>query len=610
MAKQSNKDVIKRLEIPHFEGINAYVGANISKKQELGHATNMRSKQIGTIEKREGTLRYGNSQLFIDRNYDLFYFRDADVENVNNSGVYRINDNGANPRIWYYNTSTELWTDIGGADKAEYGIGSTPAWTSHTFAEGNCFITNGVNNNEYIEDDGTTRVDSSDTAGHLYDSPKAYLVNYYKDKIYLGGYYNGADWVKNGIVRSSVPLGIVALVDGDPAASATIIKVTDVKYIRNTDSLDVYRGTTKIGTITVSGKTEYDLTIAANALTLLSSDELWVAGTYGNNQKQFRWADNLGGGIDAKEYDTFKLSGGQNDDLTMMENVGDVMIIANRTNMAYWNDYALQNLDIGIGVASNRGFVKNLGSLFFIDYSGIYVTTGEAPQIISAKVEPYITGATKEGIENSAAGKKGYSVVFTIGQVTLYNPDGSVKEVLDDVCLEYNIRQQNWYVHTGIESRNFTTVEDSTSTDRLLMTTNNEDKQTYEFLTGNMDDLGGEFEREILFRADTDNITLSTNFEQICDPMEIMIETERGNSIECFISLDNGQWYRVEGDIVKGCVILKVNKRTSDLETEPRCRRIRISIKDYTKNLCRISRIAIVYAITGDEENVREEPNG
>ena len=76
MAKANS---IKRLEIPHIEGVNAFVASNVSKKQELAHAINARSTQIGTIEKRQGTQRYGNNQTSINLNYDLFQFRDTDV---------------------------------------------------------------------------------------------------------------------------------------------------------------------------------------------------------------------------------------------------------------------------------------------------------------------------------------------------------------------------------------------------------------------------------------------------------------------------------------------------------------------------------------------------
>jgi len=49
----SSKGEVKRLEIPYFEGVNSSVSQNISKKQELSHCENARSKTIGSIEKRE-----------------------------------------------------------------------------------------------------------------------------------------------------------------------------------------------------------------------------------------------------------------------------------------------------------------------------------------------------------------------------------------------------------------------------------------------------------------------------------------------------------------------------------------------------------------------------
>ena len=197
---------------------------------------------------------------------------------------------------------------------------------SATIAEGQLFLVNGHHDNIYISGtDGTTVTSSTSATGHLYNSPKAHKINFYKDKIYLADYILGAARYKNSVMMSSMPLGILSLVDGDHDAGVTTLNVTDTKYIYNSDSLDVYRGNTKIETLTVSAKTENTITVSATTNALNSSDELWVADIYtGTASKKFRWAGNPASGINVKQYDVFTISG-QNDAITMLTNIGDVI---------------------------------------------------------------------------------------------------------------------------------------------------------------------------------------------------------------------------------------------------------------------------------------------
>jgi hypothetical protein len=300
------------------------------------------------------------------------------------------------------------------------------------------------------------------------------------------------------------------------------------------------------------------------------------------------------------------ISGGQNDRIKMMTNIGNVMVIANNTNIAVWNDYNLENFDLGIGCVSDFGFTKTLGALWFIHYTGIYSTTGGAPKLMSAKVQKYIEGATKAGLEAAAAGKKGFSVFFAIGDVSLYNDDGSTEKTLENVCLEYNIRQQNWFVHTGINATMFETYVSSSGTDRLEYASGaDESYVVYELF--NTEEQNG---AEIPMRIDTDYITLASSFENISYPQKIIVEAERGSGMQCFVSLDNDDFYQISGDIVKGCTVLKINNRSDYLTEIPRCRRIRISIRDYTSKVCKISRIAIIYSESLEEEEQREEHYG
>jgi len=394
-----------------------------------------------------------------------------------------------------------------------------------------------------------------------------------------------------------MPVGIVSLVAGDHPVPTTTLNVTDTKFIQASDSLDVYRGATKIQTITVTNKTEDTLTVTATTSAINSADEIWVAGTY-SGPKVFRWADNPSSGVNVKQYDTFKLTGNENDALTMMTNIGNVMVIANKNNMGIWNDSSLENYDLGIGCVSKKAYVKHMGVLFFLHYTGIYASTGGAPKLMSAKVERYLSGATKAGLEAGAMGKKGYSIFAAIGDVTLYKLDGSTENTLTDVVLEYNVRQENWYVHIGLDITEFTTYKGSTDVDRLIFVGST--GHAYELFYGTKDNNL----TEIPWRIDTKNITLASRFENLCYPKKIIIEAERGTGIKAFISLDNKDWYEIQGEAMKGLTVFKVTPRSAD--EEARCRKIRISLREYSDRLCSISRIAIVYTESIEEESYHE----
>ncbi len=597
MAKVKNTEKMRRFEIPFFEGINALVSDNLAKKEEFRYVKNARSRTIGTIEKRQGTRRLGNI-LVATANYGLFFFEN-DVAAV--TGIYRISTVSSNIKIYYLNNSA-VWTALAGTYSA--------ANFSNAIAEYCSFLVNGTDNNMYIKGtDGTTIITSATAAGHLYNSPKAKKINYYKGRLYLADYTNaGGTRYRNGIMMSSPTLGLLSLVDGDHVAADCEaddwIKVTDTKYIRSTDTIDVYRGGTKIADITIKAKTED--TFQINAITFVgayttldSADEIWVDGTY-TGDRLFRWADYPDGGIDVKQYDTFKISGGQNDGIKMMTNIGDVMVISNSYNIAIWNGSSLKNLDNGIGCVSDRGYVKAFDTLFFLGYKGIYQTVSGMPELISSKVQSYIDGATKAGLEAGAMGIKGTSIFCSIGDITLYNADGSENETLSDVVLEKNLKTQNWYVHTGITATQFKTYVSSSSADRLIYTSTDSGYPLFEFLVGTLDDEVTS-DNEILFRVDTGNTTLSKEFEKYCYPQKIIIEVERGSNMTCFISLDNESFYELQGKVTKGCSVINVTGKDSDRSSPPKCRKINISVRDYSKQLCKISKAAIIYKLTLEE---------
>lgn len=628
----------QRINIPYFEGVNTLVSFNIGKKTEFVHVENARSKMVGTIEKREGQVVLGttilNQPFVATNNYGLFSF-----QNNSNSGFYRIssvisstlainvsdklfivetlvptdlsvmvadslniseqinNNTGTLATIYYINNNSQ-WVPL-------TGLGSNiPGGTfSYTYAEGNIFLVNLNSDNRYITSDGTTVVTSS-SAGHLYKTPPAAKINYYKNRLYLADYIQSGVRYKTTVLRSSYPLGIISLLNADYTnlASGSTIDVTDTKYFRTdsgSNTFDIYRGETFITTITVTTVNQTSIVATwTGTPTLKSSDEIWVSGTYGD-PKVFRWINNpTTTGRDVKQYDTFKLSGGENDEITMFTNIGNVMLTANKNSLTSWNDYTLENFDSEIGCVSHKGYVKMLGTLYFLHYTGVYTTTGSTPVLISNKVEKYITGATKLGLESSAAGRKGRSVFFTLGDVTLYKLDGSLNKILKDVCLEYNITQQNWFVHTNVKAGEFATFVEETNSDRLEFLDKEGNHSVKEFLSGETDD--GE---AIHFRVDTMKLTTQTNnFEYSSKLIALLAEAERGSAVQVFVNLENSEeYYALEGSITKGLSVVKMTDKDANRGKPPYCRLVSISLRDSSKQICKINRMTVVYLPTTDE---------
>ena len=470
----------ERISIPYFEGVNSTVQHVIARKTELAHMENARAPIIGVLEKRQGQTTLGTAPgggVFETLgNFGLFYFPNEYA--TANQGLIRVTTvNGVSCNIYILNNSDE-WVDIALPDSS----GMSLSTCDFANVDGNVVIVNGTDENRMVNND-ITDVSTSSDAGSLFNSPMANKVAFYKSRIYLADYTpSGGARLKTTILRSSYPLGIIALLNEDVTAAESgtwHLPVTDSRYFYTDTGMNVYeiyRGNTLVATVTINGYTETEITATSGNVTFeagfssfLSADEVWVNGTF-TGEKQYRWISNSGSiGRDVKQYDTFKLVGGDEDGVTMLEPIGNILMIANKNAIMTWNDYNLENFDLGVGCSSKNGYTKLKGSLYFLHYSGIYSTSGAMPQLLSRKVERYIRGATKAGLEEAAAGYKGLSVFFTIGDVTLYNNDGSIWKVLPDVCLEFNVADQNWYVHTNVVSTQFETFVDTLGAERLAM---------------------------------------------------------------------------------------------------------------------------------------------
>jgi hypothetical protein len=112
-----------------------------------------------------------------------------------------------------------------------------------------------------------------------------------------------------------------------------------------------------------------------------------------------------------------------------------------------------------------------------------------------------------------------------------------------------------------------------------------------EFLYGNTDE-----GKTIFFRADTQQIQLQDQFETFASPIAITNRTQRGDLIKCFVALDDGDFYELQGTVTKGVSILKVHSADrKGVPTPPLARELRISWRDSSKQLCRLIQSSIIF---------------
>jgi len=172
---------------------------------------------------------------------------------------------------------------------------------------------------------------------------------------------------------------------------------------------------------------------------------------------------------------------------------------------------------------------------------------------------------------------------------------------LNDVVLERNLQTENWFIHTGIKAEQFATYPKTSDADALEFSSTESGNQIMTLFTGQRDNKVTEYQN-IPFRADTQELLLSDDFEVISYPMEIVVESERGSGTQCFISIDDEPFYSINGEARKGATILKVNGRDENHTTPARARKIKLSFRDYSAKLCRISRVAIKHSLSNETE--------
>ena len=115
-----------------------------------------------------------------------------------------------------------------------------------------------------------------------------------------------------------------------------------------------------------------------------------------------------------------------------------------------------------------------------------------------------------------------------------------------------------------------------------------------EFLSGTTDEGA-----PIFFRADSQQIQLNEYFEKLSSLFSIVNRVKRGSLMKCFISLDNEDFYELQGDVSKGVSTLRIHPKDRNNEiAPPLAREVKISWRDSSKQLCRLEQSSIIFSET------------
>lgn len=409
----------------------------------------------------------------------------------------------------------------------------------------------------------------------------------------------------NALMSSSMEMGIVTTVNGDFETGSTTVEVLDTTYIRDADELEVWRGDNYIGNIAVTAVNDTNVTVSATSFPIESSDQLWVKGTR-SGELTYRWP-NLKWGIGSAA-GTYVIKSGKNGSLTMLSVLGNSMVIGTQDSLTLYNGVSFIGMSYGIGCPSRKGWVKSIGGLYFMSYNGIYRTSGAEPELISLPVKPLLENLTKAQIEGCWAERHGDSVFFFFpGTVNRLSDDGTTVESLVGTCIEYDIRQQNFYVHSDIP---YTSVLETDVNGKLellgtvLRSGSTEFEDTFKTFDGDTDN--GD---SISWVAERPPVYPNKAKERYSMSQKAHLDLLRGDRADLYVSVDDKPFHPVKGQFRKGISTIDVTTPVAEGLTS-KGKKFKFSLRGMADKKVRLGWQAFDFVNTQEVDPTGEELHG
>lgn len=190
---------------------------------------------------------------------------------------------------------------------------------------------------------------------------------------------------------------------------------------------------------------------------------------------------------------------------------------------------------------------------------------------------------TSIGVTGTIVVKQGSQTILTF---TTDEP-GSKSVIFTNVAFEVGDNNISFNPNTNVGS----VTIDNVSLKKVLQPPVDDNIPIKEFLSGTTDE-----GREIFFRADTQELQLTPEFEIWSNPTTVLTRLQRGHATKCFVSIDNQDFHELQGNVIKGVSVLKINSRNPEEVVSPTMgKKIQLSWRDSSKQLCRLIQAAIIF---------------
>lgn len=314
-----------------------------------------------------------------------------------------------------YNSSTGAW------NKAPITLTTDQKAEFRTFLDYS-FMVNGVDPNYSY--DGTTW----SALTNLSDSPKAYYIEKYNVRLYLGNITIGSTEYASRVWYSDLPeddaitWGLETGSDLAQTADSAVITSTgslfQTRNIKVGNPFRITTGTNEGEYIVQSIDSETQITLTETLDNTATSSTFWAGGNY----------------IDIETNDGDKIKGfGKN---------SNELLIFKRNSLWRFSSRGqeLRQVKNAVGTTSRRGIINVGNNTYYYHPSGIYMYDGTGSQLISNAIEDFIEGTTTANQTLVVSWVQNEKIVnFYIGDVTL--GDG---ESISDCVVSYDTTSNTW----------------------------------------------------------------------------------------------------------------------------------------------------------------------
>lgn len=258
-------------------------------------------------------------------------------------------------------------------------------------------------------------------------------------------YYNGSSWVSS-------------LTGDTPSLKTRFVTFLDsVARLNGTDSVKSWSGTgswtTTGGALDVANFPKGKFACVYKAQIVVagvtgSPDTLYISSVPDSGGTQISWT------VDDRQ---IVINPADSSNITGMGVLADLLIVFKNGAMYRWNNRSIEaDVVVPVGCSSHDSIATGGGMMFFFNAKGVWITTGEFPQLVSRAVQKWIDAIDPTFYANVSGFCDNEHYYCSVGDCTV---DG---RSFNNVVLRYTIATKEWSVFSyANEFRRFAQFVDS-----------------------------------------------------------------------------------------------------------------------------------------------------